>query len=136
MTNYASWLQRTKSEELIIDLKRSFSLARSSAIKHGGRIRLCASNDAATCSGTLNQGWIIFLDLDGSKQVNDTESIIQTFEYNTSVFVVSMLNTVDSSSIDGISFNYKGYSEYPIEATVSGGTETLKLDVSRSGYVE
>lgn len=134
--NYSTWLQRTKSEQLMFDLQRSFSLARSSAIKHGGRIRLCASKDAATCSGALNQGWIIFLDVDGSDQVNGADTIIRAFEYNTNVLQVSMQNTVDSSSVDGVTFNFKGYTDFPIEATISGSKTTDKFDMSRSGYVE
>lgn len=136
VNGYSSWLQRTKSEDLTHELQRSFSLAQSTAIKLGGRIRLCASNDAATCSGSFSQGWIIFSDSDDSAQVDGAESIIRAFENNSNIFTVSMLNTEDSSSVDAVPFNYKGYLDYPIQITVSGASLTNTFEVKRNGYIE
>lgn len=135
-SSYSAWLQRTKSEQLMFDFQRSFSLAQSLAIKHGGRIHMCASEDAATCSGSLNQGWIIFLDADSSNQVNGTDTILRAFEYNTTVLQVLMKNSANSASVNGVSFNFKGYAEYPIEAEISGADATRKFDINRSGHIE
>ncbi len=136
VNGYSSWLQRTKSEDLTHELQRAFSIAQSNAIKLGGRIRLCASNDAATCSGSFSQGWIIFSDIDESAQVDGAESIIRAFENNSNISTISMLNTDDSSSVDDVPFNYKGYLNFPIEVTVSGASLTNTFEVKRNGYIE
>ncbi len=51
------------------DLHSSFQLARSEAARAKTNITVCASANsmdaAANCGGTFNDGWIIFLDLNG-----------------------------------------------------------------------
>jgi len=54
------------------DLHSSFQLARSEAARAKTNVTICASANsqaaAATCNGTFDDGWIIFLDLDGDIQ--------------------------------------------------------------------
>jgi len=54
------------------DLHSSFQLARSEAARAKTNVTICASANsqdaAATCNGTFDNGWIIFLDLDGDIQ--------------------------------------------------------------------
>ena len=51
------------------DLHSSFQLARSEAARSKSPITICASNNsmdaAAACGGTFDDGWIIFVDLNG-----------------------------------------------------------------------
>lgn len=51
------------------DLHASFQLARSEAARSKTNITICASDNSmdagANCSGTINDGWIIFIDLNG-----------------------------------------------------------------------
>jgi type IV fimbrial biogenesis protein FimT len=51
------------------DLHASFQLARSEAARSKTNITICASTNplvaGANCSGTFNDGWIIFVDLNG-----------------------------------------------------------------------
>jgi type IV fimbrial biogenesis protein FimT len=54
------------------DLHSSFMLARSEAARSKTNITVCASANsldaAANCNGTFDDGWIIFVDLDGDLQ--------------------------------------------------------------------
>jgi len=54
------------------DLHASFMMARSEAARSKSNITICASADslapAATCNGTFDDGWIVFVDLDGDLQ--------------------------------------------------------------------
>jgi len=51
------------------DLLSSFQIARSEAARAKAPITLCASSNptdaAANCSGTFDQGWIVFVDVNG-----------------------------------------------------------------------
>lgn len=54
------------------DLHSSFMLARSEAARSKSNITICASANSldatADCNGTFDDGWIIFVDLDGDVQ--------------------------------------------------------------------
>ena len=132
---YSDWLARTKTQELAFELQRSISLARSLALKHGGGIRLCGSDDGATCTGSMQKGWIIFHDLDDSGQVEATENVARVYQASSGTLQISMVNTTDSASINEVSFNYKGYSKTSIAVSVQRGSVTESFTVSRSGYV-
>lgn len=136
MNGYSSWLLRTKSEELTLDLQRSFSLARSTAIKHGGRVRICGSNDGATCTNSFNQGWIVFLDIDNSQQVDGADTITRVYEYSSNHFSVSLEDVSGPTAVQGVSFNYKGYADATIVATLSANTLTQSFTVNRSGNIQ
>lgn len=63
------------SNELLADLL----LARSEAIKRNTRVVVCKSGDGQACatSGTWQQGWIVFADLDGNGLRAATEPLLQ-----------------------------------------------------------
>ena len=132
---YSDWVARTKTQELAFELQRSLSLARSLALKYGGGIRLCGSDDGATCTGSMQKGWIIFHDVDDSGQVEATENVARVYRASSATFQISMVNTTDSASINEVSFNYKGYSDTSIEVSVQRGLITQTFTVTRSGYV-
>ena len=47
------------------DLHAAFHLARSESARAKSNITICASADGAQCGGTWDQGYIIFVDIDG-----------------------------------------------------------------------
>lgn len=67
--NIAEFTQNSRLSTTANDLHSSFLVARSEAARAKAPITICASNNsldpAANCGGTFNDGWIIFLDLDG-----------------------------------------------------------------------
>ena len=67
--NMAEFTQNSRLASASNDLLSSFQLARSEAARSKSNITICASANAldaaANCGGTLNDGWIIFVDLDG-----------------------------------------------------------------------
>jgi type IV fimbrial biogenesis protein FimT len=67
--------QRSASQALIVSLQ----LARSEAIKRGGRVAMCKSADGADCvrSGGWEQGWIVFHDLNNNARVDAGEAVLQ-----------------------------------------------------------
>ncbi len=54
------------------DFAAVLTQARSEAIKRGSNVVLCAGNYGAGCTGTWNDGWIMFEDLDEDGVLDDT----------------------------------------------------------------
>jgi type IV fimbrial biogenesis protein FimT len=52
------------------ELVTAFSVARSEAIRRGGRVSICASSNGTACTGAWTQGWIVFRD-DAATDVTD-----------------------------------------------------------------
>ncbi len=70
--NFGVFTQNSRITSTANDLHSSFYLGRSEAARSKSNITICASNnsmDASTCTGgTFDDGWIIFVDLDGNIQ--------------------------------------------------------------------
>ena len=52
--------------------------ARSEAVKRSVQVAICASNDAATCSGGWDDGWIVYIDADSDNAFTAGEEIVRT----------------------------------------------------------
>ena len=67
--NMSGFMQNSRITGTANDLHASFQLARSEAARSKSNITICASANsmdaAAACGGTFNDGWIIFIDLNG-----------------------------------------------------------------------
>ena len=72
--NLSAFTANSRITTVANDLHSSFQLARSEAARAKSNITICASADsidpAATCNGTFDDGWIIFVDTDGDLQRN------------------------------------------------------------------
>lgn len=62
------FVESTRLTSATNNLISDLSLARTEAVKRGVRVGLCTSADQSTCtnSGTWTQGWLVFVDQDGS----------------------------------------------------------------------
>lgn len=70
--NFGVFTQNSRITSVANDLHSSFYLGRSEAARSKSNITICASANsmdaAATCGGTFDDGWIIFVDLNGDIQ--------------------------------------------------------------------
>ncbi len=70
--NFGVFTQNSRIASTANDLHSSFYLGRSEAARSKSNITICASANsmdaAATCGGTFDDGWIIFVDLNGDIQ--------------------------------------------------------------------
>lgn len=97
----------------------TLNLARSEAIKRGGNVAICASDDGTDCDqNAWEEGWIVFFDANGdangsagSLDANDT--LIRVFDSLGS-------NNVITFSVDLFEYNNLGFS-------ATGGTQTLLI---------
>lgn len=55
-------MQNNRASTSANNLVSAMQIARSEALKRGTSVTVCASNDAKTCSGSWEQGWIVATD--------------------------------------------------------------------------
>ena len=82
--NLTAFSQNSRVTTTSNDLHASILLARSEAARARSNITICASDDsmtaAPTCSGTFDDGWIVFDDLDGNiARDNATENVLRAY---------------------------------------------------------
>jgi type IV fimbrial biogenesis protein FimT len=67
--SFREFTQNSRITSTANDLHSSFQVGRSEAARAKTNITICASansmQDAATCGGTFDDGWMIFIDLNG-----------------------------------------------------------------------
>ncbi len=84
LPNLTAFTQNSRVTTTANDLHGSFYLARSEAARGKTNITICGSIDAPPlprdCDGTFDDGWIVFIDLDGDI-VRDvgTENVLRAF---------------------------------------------------------
>ena len=74
-------IRRNQLQSQADRLLTSFNLARSEAVKRNTRVSICRSSDGATCSGTWEDGWIVFANVDGDSVVDaGQDEVIRIYE--------------------------------------------------------
>jgi type IV fimbrial biogenesis protein FimT len=97
----------------------SLSLARSEAIKRGGNVGICASNDGIDCgAGEWNEGWIVFHD--ANEDANGAAGSLDAGDTIIRVFDSMGASAVTTFSVNWIAYNSLGYSAI-------AGTQTLLI---------
>lgn len=74
--NMQAYSQNSRMTATANDLHAAFHLARSEASRAKENITLCASANSIACGGTFDQGYIVFVDLDGDLSVGVNEPIL------------------------------------------------------------
>lgn len=76
------WLKRQWDQRLTglgaSQLQAALNVARSEALKSGGRAVVCQSMDGQQCAGTgtWSQGWMVFRDANNNAQRDDEEAVV------------------------------------------------------------
>lgn len=97
----------------------TLNLARSEAIKRGGNIAVCASEDGVDCDeDAWADGWMVFFDANGD--ANGTAGSVDNGDTVIRVFDSVGTNYVTTFSVDLFEYNNLGFS-------ATGGTQTLLI---------
>ncbi len=77
---YGRWLAEAELANVAQALANAMSVARSEAIKHGGRANLCKSVDRVRCttSGGWEAGWLLYLDDNRNGQADADEPVAKS----------------------------------------------------------
>ena len=76
--NMQDFARNSRMTSTANDMHAAFHLARSESSRAKSNITICPSNDGATCSGTWEDGYIVFVDDDGDLAVDvGTDSVLR-----------------------------------------------------------
>jgi len=98
-----TFIKNNRLTTQINSLVSHLQYARSLAIKKHRQIIVCASSDGTTCSGSWNDGWIVFNDDDGSGDITGNEAIKQVRDS------LQGATTLGSSNGTVITFDTRGF---------------------------
>ena len=112
------------------DLVRDANVARSEAVKRGGRVTLCTSDDGTTCGGLGDwaDGWIAFVDTNGDAVADAVEKIVRV--HGAAGGTMQMAGS--GAIANYVSFTGTGEPQTPAGAAQSG---TVKVCDDRTGNV-
>jgi type IV fimbrial biogenesis protein FimT len=97
----------------------TLNLARSEAIKRGGNVAICASDDGADCDeDSWEEGWIVFFDANG-----DANGLAGSIDANDTL--IRVFDSVGSTNITTFTVDLFEYNNLGFSAT--GGTQTLLI---------
>jgi type IV fimbrial biogenesis protein FimT len=95
--------------------------ARSEAVKRSVQVSVCASNDASTCSGGWDDGWIVYIDADNNNSFDAGEEVIRAQQ------ALGGNNTLTPTGIGTqITYDNRGFVD-------AGSVGSLQLCDDRSG---
>jgi len=127
-------MQRTQALQ---DLTDSFALARSEATRRGVAVRVCASDDGATCTAAnpppWDHGWIAFTDVnqDGSLSAGADE-LIHARQFSAPAFTL----TPDITLANGVLFGGDGLPSAAGQFTYCDNNESQVYALSLVGRFE
>src|SRR5690606_34707752 len=110
------------------ELMSSFALARSEAIRSPGGAAICSTEDGTTCGGDWNDGWMVWIDMDGDGLPDGAnDRVLRHVETNRNL-VLTMEASGGSSEAATIRFDRLG-------RRVGGErTVTVEPDVCPAGH--
>lgn len=85
----------SKLNTLANNFVASAQLARSEAIKRNATVTLCASTDSASCSGSWNNGWLVFHDANDNDAVDASEVIYTQVPFPDGFVLIGNVTSID-----------------------------------------
>ena len=78
---FHNFVQNNRITAQVNELVTALTLVRSEAIKRKQTISICSSSNATTCTGSWDQGWIVFTDDNGNGAVDTgTDEVLRVRE--------------------------------------------------------
>lgn len=78
--------------------------ARSEAVKRSQQVSICASNNAASCTGgNWQDGWIVYIDADGDNSFTAGEEILRAQQ------ALQGANTLTTAIGTQVTYDYRGF---------------------------
>ena len=110
--SFTASIRNTRLVTQVNELQASLSMARSEAVKRNENVTVCRSSDSASCTGAWQDGWIVFLDIDGDGSVDggDGDEVLRVHDSlsgdNSLTFslanIVYGANGIASSGVNGV----------------------------------
>jgi type IV fimbrial biogenesis protein FimT len=71
-----AFIEKHQGEKALIAIARAIKAGRSTAIKTGNTVTVCRSSDAQQCSGSWQNGLIVFTDQNKDRILNDADQLL------------------------------------------------------------
>ncbi|TAM46091.1 MAG: prepilin-type N-terminal cleavage/methylation domain-containing protein [Gammaproteobacteria bacterium] len=113
----------TQANELIADI----NLARSEAIKRATNSGVCASSTGTSCSGSWDNGWIIFIDADNSRTWSSGDSVLRVHESLTGSVAMSSSATLVIFGASGLLDRGTGAGDYTLCNSQIGQSRIINI---------
>lgn len=135
IVGYRSQMEVSQTTEVSSDLRMDLVFSRGEAIKRGGWVGLCATNDSTQCVNSYQNGWMVFYDFDRNGLFNDGDTVLSWYQQPHSAV------TIDVSEPEGgtggpVLFSYRGYPDRAIQVSANRGDSTEGFLLNRSGRLE
>ena len=112
-----------QANEFVGDL----NYARSEAIKRASNAGVCASSDGASCGGTWQNGWIVFVDTDNSRTWTTGDSVLRVHESITSDVAINSSASIAVFSASGLLDSGTGTGDYTLCSSQLGKSRTINI---------
>ncbi len=132
--SYRSFTDDTNSRAASSDLHSSLVLARIEAIKRGGWVRVCGSDNGDDCNSGFGEGWIVYHDKNNDGVFDNQDAFIKREEINSAKVNLS-LATEDGAALNSVDFNYRGFTMQSAAITAAKGNFEQRLDLNRIGRI-
>lgn len=79
--SFRGFTNSTNATTAVNDLVSALNLARSEAVTRGRNVTVCKSANQTGCttSGNWEQGWIVFVDVDGDATVDSDDTLLRVY---------------------------------------------------------
>lgn len=128
-------IRQSRVTSEVNELLAAINLTRSEAIKRGQTVRICGSSDQSTCTGSFEEGWIVWSDLDFD-DAPDEDEVLTTR-------VLFPERVVLASAVETFGFDRRGFRVADDEVTftirpgdcVSGKLQQRQIQIGSGGRV-
>lgn len=119
----------------LASLRADVVFSRGEAIKRGGWIGLCGSEDGTSCSASIQNGWLVYHDANRDSALDSTDTVLSwTLQENDSLVVE--LEEIGTFSSDILTFNHRGYPDRSILLRISKGDLIKEMILQTTGVVK
>ena len=139
------FIEKHQGEKALIAVARAIKVARTSAIKTGGTVTVCRSSDALQCSGSWQDGLIVFTDQNKDRVINQTDQLLMQLVFNNLPGTITwrafqnrqylQLNSRGDLIHQNGTFTYCAFSSLPESAhqLIVSGTGRIRFAVDNDG---
>jgi type IV fimbrial biogenesis protein FimT len=113
----------TQANELMADL----NMARSEAVKRANNAGVCASNGGTSCSGTWQNGWIVFVDGDNSRTWTSGDTVLRIHEPLAGNVAMNSSASIVVFNASGLLANDTGIGNYTLCNSRFGQSRTISI---------
>ncbi len=105
MPSFQSSIEKNRISSINDKLVFTLQFARSEAVVRGKSITVCRSDDQASCSGSWDDGWIVFVDEDADRTIDGDDTLLRVSE----AVPVNYDVALDSSPTTSFQFDKNGF---------------------------